>query len=85
MKMQRYRFSRRFPRPLIVINGPAKSTADLLNARSDVLSIEVGRGAIICEQGLDFHHLHSAHSFSHSRITSRAEGIHYLDKSAARV
>lgn len=44
MNRQRYRFLRRFPRPWTVINGPAKLTADLANARSNVFNLAVGNG-----------------------------------------
>ena len=46
------------------MNGPAKSTANLVNARSDGFSLDVGKGAIICEQGFDFRWRHTTYSFS---------------------
>ena len=56
------------------MNGPAaKSTADLANTRRDGSSLDVGSGVIICEQGFDFRRRHTAHSFSHARISSRPE------------
>ena len=65
--------------------GPPKSTAVLENALNDVYSLDKGSGAMICSQGFPFRRLHSMHSFSHWRITSRAEIIQYLVDSAARV
>ena len=65
--------------------GPPKSTAGLENALIEVFSLDKGSGAMICSQDFPFRRLHSMHSFSHWRITSRAETIQYLVDSAARV
>ena len=67
------------------MNGPAKPTAELANARRDGFSLYVGNGAIICEQGFDFRRRHIAHSFSHSRISSRPASDQYRVDNAASV
>ena len=81
----KYRFSRRLPLPCIVMNGPPKSTAVLVNAFSDVCSLAKGSGAMICCAALAFRRRHSAHSRSHSLIASRAEMIQYRADNVAKV
>ena len=81
----KYRFSRRLPLPCIVMNGPPKSTAVLVNAFSDVCSLAKGSDAMICCAALAFRRLHSAHSRSHSLIASRAEMIQYRADNVAKV
>ena len=82
---QRYVFSRLFHRRWTVPNGPAKSTADLVNARSDGFSLDVGKGANICEQDFDFRRRQTAHSLSQFRISSRPESSQCQADRAASV
>ena len=80
-----YLFSRLFPRPWTVTNGPAKSTADLVNSRSDGFSLDVDKDTIICEHDFDFRRQQTAHSLSHLRISSRPESSQYRADRAASV
>ena len=67
------------------MKGPAKSTADLTNARRHGFSLDDGNGAIICEHGFDFRRRHTTHSFSHSQISSRPASNEYRVDNAASV
>ena len=67
------------------MNGPAKSTADLTNARRDGFSLDVGNGAIIWEHVFDFRRRHTTHYFFHSQISSRPVSKQYRVDNAASV
>ena len=82
---QRYLYSRLFPRPWTVTNGPAKSTAERINARSDGFSLDVGKGAIVCEHDFDFRRRQTAHSLSYLRISSHPKCSQYRADRAASV
>jgi len=56
----------------------AKSTAVRVKAFKDDCSLHKGRGAIICFAHCAFFLIHTAHSFSHSNISSLAAIIQYL-------
>ena len=72
VKRHSHLFCRGFPRPWTVYKGPAKSTVVWAKGLKLKRSLVFGSGAIIWQAGLLRLLLHSLHSWSHSRISSRA-------------
>ena len=81
----RYFFCRGLPHPWFIINGPPKSTTVFVKARSDVVSLLGGNGAIICCVVLAFLRVHMAHSLLHLEISSHAETIQNLVENKDKV
>ena len=78
VKRHSHLFCRGFPRPWTVYKGSAKSTVVWAKGLKLKRSLVFGSGAIIWQAGLLRLLLHSLHSWSHLRISSRAAMIQNL-------